>query len=174
MKYTKFGNVKSPKGNRKEDSGFDCFVGEDWNNGQPYILRLNEQVNIPLDISTKFNSDKTLIMFNKSGVSTKKGTVQGACVIDPAYRGIIHCNLLKASRGSEDIKVNYRGFFGFILGLFGIKQYATVIKPGEKITQGIIFKVSDEELEEISNEEYAKGPKTKRGAKGFGEGTGTK
>ena len=173
MKYTKFGNVNPVKGNRKEDSGFDCFIPGNWNDGKPYYLRLNEQVNIPLDISTKFNSDKTLILFNKSGVSTKKGTVQGACVIDPAYRGIIHCNLLKASRGSEDVKVNYRGFFGFILGLFGIKQYAAVIKPGEKITQGIIFKVSDEELEEISNEEYKKGPKTKRGAKGFGEGTGT-
>jgi len=174
MRYTKFGNVNSPKGNRKEDTGFDCFVPNDWNEGKPYILRLNEQVNIPLNLSTKFNSNKTLIMFNKSGVSTKKGTVQGACVIDPAYRGIIHCNLLKAAKGKEDIKVNYRGFFGFLGGLLGIKQNATVIKPGEKITQGIIFKVSDEELEEISNKEYEKGPKTKRGAKGFGEGTGQK
>lgn len=169
MLYTKTGNVKDPKGNRKEDSGIDFFVPADWNNGKDYILRLNEQVNIPSDIKVKIKNNQSLIAFNKSGVSIKKGTVQGACVVDAGYRGIIHCNLLKASRGSEDIRVRRRG----ILGLLGFKEWAAVIKPGEKITQFIIVNISNEPIKYISEKDYEKGPKTKRADGAFGS-TGTK
>lgn len=170
MFYTKIRDVKDLSGNRKEDSGIDCFVPADWNDGKPYILRLGEQVNIPTGIKTKFKNTQSLIAFNKSGVSTKKGTTQGACVIDASYRGVIHCNLLKAARGSEDIRVRRRGFLGFL----GFKEWAAVITPGEKITQFILFPISNEPVKYISEKEYEKGPKTKRGDRGFGNGTGNK
>jgi dUTPase len=169
MKYTKVGNVKDPIGNRKEDSGVDVYTPNDWNDGKPYVLRMNEQVNIPSQIKVKIKNTQSFIAFNKSGVSLKKGLVQGACVIDAGYTGILHCNLLKAAKGTEDIRVRRRG----ILGWLGFKEWATIINPGEKITQFILVNISNEPIEQISNKEYEKGPKTKRGSGAFGS-TGTK
>lgn len=164
MQFTKVRDVKTPAGNRQEDAGIDFFVPNDWNEGKDYILYIGEQVLIPTGIKTIFNRDLALIMTNKSGVSLKKGTVQGSCVIDSSYRGELHINLHKDSKGTEDIKVRKRG----ILGYFGFKEWATVIKPGEKITQGILYRISNESIKEISNTAYEKGPKTTRGQGGFG------
>lgn len=169
MKYTKVRNVKNPAGDRQNDAGIDFFVPNDWNNGKPYILRIGEQVLIPSGIKTKFNRDLALIMTNKSGVSLKKGTVQGSCVIDSSYQGELHIDLHKGVKGTEDIKVRKRGFLGWL----GFKEWATVINPGEKITQGILYRISNEEVIEISNQLYEKGPKTKRSTGGFGS-TGTR
>ena len=169
MEYTKIRDVKTPSGLRTEDAGIDFYIPNDWNDGKPYILRINEQVLIPSGIKTKFKNNLALIMTNKSGISLKKGTVQGSCVIDSAYRGELHINLHKDCKGTEDIRVRRRG----VLGWLGFKEWAAVITPGEKITQGILYKISNEELEEVSNKEYEKGPKTNRSTGGFGS-TGNK
>ena len=169
MIYTKIRDVKDPAGNRKEDAGIDFFVPNDWNEGQPYILRIGEQVNIPSGIKTKLKNTQYLQTMNKSGVALKKGLTFGACVIDSGYRGEIHLNMFKVVKGTEDIRVRRRGFLGWL----GFKEWATVINPGEKIIQGIIIQISNESAKYISNKEYAKGPKTQRAAKGFGS-TGSK
>lgn len=160
MKYCAITDVKLPTGNRKEDCGVDFYVPEDWNNGKPMKLYIGQQVNIPSGIKVKVPNDMSLTIENKSGVSVKKGLTVGACIVDPGYRGEIHLNLFKVVRGSED----KRNFFG---------KYYTIIKPGEKITQGILYKISSESFEKISEKEYNKGPATKRGKSGFGS-TGTK
>lgn len=169
MKYTKVRAVKDIKGNREEDVCFDFFVPDDWNNGKAYILRVGEQVNIPSGVKTLFKKDLGLIGLNKSGIATKRGCIFGAHVIDSGYRGEIHLDMMKVVKGSEDIKVRRKG----LLGLLGFKEWATIINPGDKILQFGLFKISNEEAIEISNEEYEKGPKTKRSDKGFGS-TGTK
>ena len=169
MLYTKVRNVKDITGNRQEDAGFDFFVPNDFNNGQPYILRMNEQVNIPSGIQTKFKNTQYLQMMNKSGVALKKGLTFGACVIDSGYRGEIHLNMFKVVKGTEDIRVRRHGFLGWL----GFKEWATVINPGDKIIQGIIINISNESAKYISNKDYAKGPKTKRQAGAFGS-TGSK
>lgn len=170
MKYTKIGDVKKPTGERLADAGIDFFVPNDWNNGKPMFLRLGDQVNIPLDIKTRFKPTQSLIFLNKSGVALKKGLICGAQVIDFSYTGVIHANMFKVVKGIDDIKIRKKG----ILGLLGFKEYATAITPGDKIVQGVLFNISTESLTEISNSLYEKNYKTKRGAKGFGEGTGTK
>lgn len=169
MLYTKIRDVKDPTGNRKEDAGLDFYVPNDFNNGQPYVLRLGEQVNIPSGIKTKFNKTQYLQTMNKSGVALKKGLVFGACVIDSGYRGEIHLNMFKVVKGTEDIRVRRRGFLGFL----GFKEWATVINPGDKIIQGIIINISNESAKYISVKDYEKGPKTKRAAGAFGS-TGSK
>lgn len=168
MQYTKVRDVKNPKGNRTEDVGIDFFIPNDWNEGKPYILRLGEQVNIPSGIKTIFKGNLGLIGLNKSGVATKKGLSFGAHVIDSGYKNELHLNMFKVVKGSEDIRVRKRGF----LGLLGFKDWATVLNPGEKIVQFALIKISNEDLIEISNKTYEKGPKSKRGERGFGEGTG--
>ena len=168
MQYTKVRSVTSIAGNRKEDAGFDFFVPNDWNNGKPFYLRLHEQINIPSGIKIKLKSNQMMKIDNKSGVAIKKGCTFGATIIDAGYRGEIHLNLFKVVRGSEDIRIRKRG----LLGLLGFKEYATIIMPGEKIMQGIIHVISNEPGIPVSEKVYSKGPKTKRGARGFGEGTG--
>lgn len=171
MKYAKTNNLaKSPKGNRTADSGIDFFVPDDWNNGKEKVLRLGEQVNIALDIKTRFKPIQSLIFMNKSGVALKKGLTVGAQVIDFSYTGIVHANMFKVVKGTEDIRVRKRG----ILGILGFKEWATVIHPGEKIVQGILFNISTESINEIKESVYNKNYKSDRGAKGFGEGTGQK
>lgn len=169
MKYTKIGNVKDPSGNRSEDAGLDFYVSEDFNNGKPYIIRIGEQVNIPSCIKVKVPQGMMMLYENKSGIARKKGLVRLACVVDTGYRGICNLNLGKVVKGTEDIRVRRKG----ILGWLGFKEWAAVIQPGEKIIQGILVKISTEEIQEVSNKEYEKGPKTKRGQGAFGS-TGTK
>lgn len=169
MLYTKIRDVKDPTGNRQEDAGFDFFVPNDFNDGKSLVLRMNEQVNIPSGIRTKFKNTQALILINKSGVALKRGLTFGACVIDSGYRGEIHLNLFKVVKGTEDIRVRRRGF----LGWFGFKEWATVINPGDKIVQGIIYNISNEAAKGIPVKTYEKGPKTKRQAGGFGS-TGSK
>lgn len=170
MKYAKIGNVKNPKGNRNADSGIDFFIPEDWNNGHSYILRIGEQVNIPLNVKTRFKPTQSLVFLNKSGVALKKGLTCGAQVIDFSYTGEIHANMFKVVKGLEDVRVRRRGLLGFL----GFKEWATIINPGEKIVQGVLFSISTEAIQEISNTVYEKNYKTQRGGKGFGAGTGQK
>ena len=173
MKYTKVMDVKDPCGNRREDAGIDFFIPNDWNNGKPMLLRIGEQVNIPTGIKIKLKANQCMIMENKSGVALKKGVTRGSCVIDSSYRGVIHVDLHKGVKGTQDIRVRKKGFWGFIQVLFGIKTWATVLTPGEKIIQGIIYPISTENVDEVTNKTYDGYSKTERGEGGFGS-TGTK
>lgn len=177
MKYTKVADVKNPTGRRGDDAGIDLYVPNDWNEGKPYKLYLGEQVNIPSGIKFDIPEGYELQIENKSGVATKKGVTRGATVCDHSYRGVVHVNLHKGVIGKEDfiddmdgnpisqaeITTGRRDKLGY---------FYTVITPGEKIAQAILYKISDEPIEEISTEEYDK-VETVRNAAGFGS-TGTK
>lgn len=161
MKYTKVADVKDPKGNWGDDNGTDFFIPNDWNDGRPYKLYMNEQINIPTGIKVLVERGKTLKMDNKSGVAVKKGLLVGATIVDPSYRGVVHINLHKASKGSQDEFDSERG------------EWYTILTAGEKICQGLILACSDESWEALSNEDYdEQGGITERGANGFGNGTG--
>ena len=178
MKYTKVGNVLLQKANRQSDAGIDLFIPANWNNGQDYKLYFGEQINIPSQIKFDIPKAIALQIENKSSISTKLGTTRGATTCDHSYRGIVHINLHKGVIGSEDLYDDENGNAHRFDELKTHEErkihmcdaYA-VIKPNMKIAQAIMFKISDEEIEEISNEEYDL-VKTDRGAKGFGEGTG--
>lgn len=180
MKYTKVQNVLSPKGVRSSDAGIDLFVPEDWNEGKEYKLYFGEQINIPSGIKFDIPESTQLQIENKSGISTKLGTTRGATVCDHSYRGVVHINLHKGVIGTEDMYDDEQGVAHRFDELKTHEErkarlldaYA-IVKPNMKIAQAIIFKISDEEIEEISNEEYDI-VKTDRGDRGFGEGTGQK
>jgi dUTP pyrophosphatase len=81
------------------------------------VLAPGGSTNIPSGIKVKIPEGYSLIAFNKSGVSVKKGLDVLACVIDEDYQGEIHLNLVNT-------------------GL-----YAVHIGPGEKILQFILLSV---------------------------------
>jgi len=158
MKYAIYRNTKKPTGRRGDDAGIDIYVPEDFPKTKLYI---GEQVNIPTGIKVVVPAGYMLKAENKSGVAAKKGLTCGACVVDFSYRGEIHANLFKAVKGSEDSYDQETN------------RWYTIIRPGDKIVQFILEKISDEELEEISTEEYDNLPATDRGAGAFGS-TGAK
>lgn len=161
MKYTKVADVKNPKGNWGDDNGTDFFIPNDWNNGESMKLYIGQQINIPTGIKVLVPNGWTLKMDNKSGVAVKKGLLVGATIVDPSYRGVVHINLHKASKGLDDIFDSEAN------------NWYTVLTPGEKICQGLILRCSEENWEELSNEDYDNyGGTTERGSKGFGNGTG--
>lgn len=160
MKYTKVRDIKDPSGNRKEDCGVDLYIPNDWNNGKPMKLYIGQQVKIPAGIKVKVPFGMGLLFENKSGVALKKGLVCGAVCVDPGYRGEVNISLFKVVRGVED----KRNWFG---------RYYTLLTPGEKITQAILYKCSQETWNKITEKAYDQGPATKRMSGGFGS-TGTK
>jgi len=160
MKIQKIRAVKNPQRGTSFSAGIDFFV--------PYFndifisdllninnfLRVNTDKNvinlpphkrilIPSGIKVNFQGEpKVLIVFNKSGISVKKGLDALACVIDQDYQGEIHFSLVNTS--DEDV----------------------VINEGEKIVQMLMLPVLYENIqitdENIWNE------KTERGEGGFG------
>ena len=159
MKFMKCRNVKTPCRNIKENAGWDLFIPDDFNNGEPYKLYLGEQVNIPSGIKLALEENTAMIIENKSGVALKKGIIRGACVIDSGYRGEIHLNLFKVVKGTEDFQDE--------------NGYYTIIQRGDKIIQGIIYNVDNSDKQELTEIEYQNLPITERGEGGFGS-TGVK
>lgn len=164
MKFTKVRDVKTPTGNRGQDAGLDFYIPNDWHKDSFEALFIGQQINIPSGIKVDIPEGYMLKIDNKSGVALKKGILVGATIIDHSYRGEIHLNLFKVVRGTED---NHTEF-----NQNNECDYYTILKPGEKIAQGILVKISDEEIEEISNGVYENLPTTERGTGGFGS-TGT-
>ena len=156
MKYAIYRDTTKPTGRRGQDAGIDVYIPNDFPETKLYI---GQQVNIPTGIKVVVPDGYMLKAENKSGISRKKGLTCGACVVDVCYRGEIHANLFKTVEGTEDLE-DANGKY-------------TIIKPGDKIVQFVLEKISDEELEEITTEEYDSLPETVRGAGAFGS-TGTK
>ena len=160
MKIQKIRAVKNPCRGTNLSAGIDFFVPDfsdtfisdllEINN----FLRINTDKNvinlpphkrilIPSGIKVNFQGEpKALIVFNKSGISVKKGLDALACVIDQDYQGEIHFSLVNTS--DEDV----------------------IINEGEKIVQMLMLPVLYENIqitdENIWNE------KTERGEGGFG------
>ena len=147
MKIIRTRSVKLPTRANSADAGMDIFIPNDF---PQTFLEPGESVLIPAGLKVNVPENHALILFNKSGIASKKGLVVGACVIDETYTGEIHINL------------------------FNIGTSAQVINPGDKITQAICIPVNYVDIEEVANEEILyEGKFSTRGAGGFGS-TGTK
>lgn len=107
------------------------------------ILAPHGRVLIPSGIKVKIPKMFALIAHNKSGVSSKKGLIFSAQVVDADYTGEIHLGVINT--GNEE----------------------TSIQAGTKVLQFLLVPVFHVTLNAISNEEYATF-KSSRGSKGFG------
>lgn len=96
-----------------------------------------------------FNLGVALISDNKSGVSTKKGLIVGACIVDYGYQGEVHLSVINTS----DVPVE--------------------IRCGEKLVQFLEHPIVLSNYREISKEDFSKIKKSERGEGGFGS-SGTK
>lgn len=142
LKFTKVGNVTSPRKANMADAGIDFFVPDDFFDS-PVTLTPGESVLIPSRIKAEVPKGWALVFFNKSGVATKKGLSVGACVVDSGYQGEIHLHLVNTS------------------------EFSTIIKNGEKIVQGLLIEVPEVILEEVDIDSIFT-EETSRGQGGFG------
>lgn len=173
LKYTKVRKVKSPVRAHPEDAGIDLYfpseITEDEFTKKCDITKCNvkytlsddsyikditlcpgQSVLLPCGLKVKIPHGHALILFNKSGVASKKHLHVGACVIDENYQG--ECNINVTNVGDCNI----------------------TISAEEKLVQGILIPVNYAQLEEVDtlDELYADGV-SDRGTGGFGS-TGTK
>jgi len=119
----------------------------DENEGKSYIpLAPFQRVNIPSGVYCKMEEPgRALIAHNKSGVSSKKGLIFGAQVVDYEYQGEIHINVINTS--SKLVR----------------------IYEGDKLIQFVELPIFTSEIEEVSNlyDLYPDG-ETSRAEGGFG------
>ena len=107
------------------------------------ILAPHGRVLIPSGIKVRIPKMFALIAHNKSGVSSKKGVIFSAQVVDADYTGEVHLGIINT--GNEE----------------------TSIQAGTKVLQFLLVPVFHVTLNAISNEQYATF-KSSRGSKGFG------
>lgn len=172
IKFTRTRNVKAPNRGTTEAAGIDFFIPfldaefvKDLVLKNPnadvlykiedndlYITLLpNSRILIPSGVRTAFEKATALIAANKSGVSTKKGLVFTAQVVDSDYDGELH------------------------IGVANISSEPVTIKTGDKLIQFIHTPVYLTPLVEVSTEDVTTAHSDSvRGDKGFGEGTGNK
>lgn len=169
VKFTKVRDVKSPVRGTGQAAGIDFFVpnyspsflvdlikknpgievvidSNDSNDNTMHIfIKPQCRVLIPSGIKTFMDPDTALIGANKSGVSSKKGLVFGAHVIDSDYSGEVHINVINTS--DENV----------------------VVTCGEKLIQFIHTPVILSTLEEVGITEYENlHANSVRGEGGFG------
>jgi dUTP pyrophosphatase len=141
LSFTKTRSVKSPARGTRVSAGIDFFVPDDF---QSQTIHPQEDILIPSGIRVRVPEGYALIAFNKSGVSTKKKLVAGACVVDEDYTGEVHLHLINS--GKEAVTIN----------------------PGDKILQFILLPVNYAGVLELTHEEYENLGNTERGDGGFG------
>jgi len=141
-------DIVSCKPNRghSTDAGIDLYIPSNWNHGMPMQLEWGDDILIDTGIKIDVPEGWAGIIFNKSGVATKKGLQVGACVVDTGYQGNVHIHLTKTTKGK------------------------IVLHPGEKVVQLIMVPIGLPFLEIHENNIFEKF--SQRGKGGFGS-TGT-
>ena len=160
ISFTKVREVKDPS-TSYDSAGLDFYMPnnlkeEDFTNynGVKFELNLFNEVDkiilaphgrvlIPSGIKVRIPKLFALIAHNKSGVSSKKGLIFSAQVVDADYTGEVHLGIINT--GNEE----------------------TSIQAGTKVLQFLLVPVFHVTLNAISNEQYATF-KSSRGSKGFG------
>lgn len=161
MKISRVRKVKLPTRGTEKSAGIDFYVPEfdeqfvtdlfDKNGEDIDVFEHYKQVripphcriNIPSGVKVRVPEGFSLIAFNKSGVSSKKGLDVLACVIDEDYQGEVHLSFVNTSLHDIDIK------------------------EGDKIVQFLIIPVICDDVEEVElGELYEK--ESNRGEGGFG------
>jgi len=172
IRFSKVRDVKSPVRGHALDAGFDMFVPTDLRRGnfnfhdsfnvtfRSKICNIYEsaedeivssivigplgRVKIPAGIHFDIPKGWALIACNKSGVSSKKGIVFMANLLDAGYQGEAHISIANLSDTSVSISA------------------------GEKIIQLVMIPINDEELVEIASVNELYSFTSTRGSDGFG------
>lgn len=159
IKYCLCRDVKEPRRASDNEAGIDFFIPKDLNlkemeeiNPQMgvifecdksntvtgIVLGAGSRVLIPSGVRSLITPPNSMLMAaNKSGISTKKGLIYGAEIVDSTYTGEIHLSIINTTHLAQTLEINEKAVLQFI----HVPVYLT--KP-EKITS--------EEFEELSKD----------------------
>jgi dUTP pyrophosphatase len=101
LHFSKVREVKSPSRGTPKSAGIDFYVPDKF---ETTTLLAGGSILIPSGIKVNIPEGYALIAFNKSGVSTKKSLIVGACVVDEDYQGEVHIHLFNNS--SRDVEIS--------------------------------------------------------------------
>lgn len=145
LKFCRTRDVKAPARANPTDAGIDFYIPADF---PTTTLKHGESVLIPAGVKVDVPAGWALVFMNKSGIASKKRLIVGACVVDHAYSGEVHLNLLNAGDADQ------------------------TISPGDKIVQGVMLPIGSHAMTEESESQMWLDAQSNRGAGGFGS-TGT-
>lgn len=152
-------NAKIPFKKHEHDAGYDLYwapIPSEYQGGwfkgnelqEMKTIKPGQSVLLRTGIKVVFPHNYVLEIKNRSGISSKKGLIVGAHIVDSTYRGEIFVNLHNVSNEDQ------------------------VITPGERIAQFVVYRVEKCLFNEITEEEYSE-YETERSDGGFGS-TGVK
>lgn len=127
--------VKPPERNNDNDCGLDVFAPYDFG------VYAGGRVIVNLGIVVEFPDDYMLLMQGRSGLGHKHGIFTIGNVIDPGYRGELHCSVVNSSK--ED---------------YSFEQY-------DRIAQLVLVSAPVPQVKYVKLEDLAP---SSRGNKGFG------
>jgi len=162
LKFAKTRDVQSPSRGTKKSAGIDFYVPKATKEFIDKLTSMNKEslimyetykdnfrirpfsnILFPLGIKVNVPKDYALIFFNKSGISSKKGLIIGACVVDEDYQGELFLNLINTT---DDV---------------------VSIEFDKKIVQGILIKMNYINMSEVEETELYSHD-SERGIGGFG------
>lgn len=112
--YAKTCKVLSPIISTEKSVGVDFFIPDIYSQDELTIMG-KKSILLRSGIKVKLPTDTCLILFNKSGVSTKQFLLVGACVIDEDYQGEIHFHFFNMSDGEIRLKKEQKIVQGILL-----------------------------------------------------------
>ena len=164
LRFALVRDVEAPKRAHPHDAGLDFSIPRifpldvfldknptlcrDNYSSDGIVLHPGERVLIPSGVHVEVPEGMALIAMNKSGISSKRGLVPAAAVVDSGYQGEVHINLINTS--NVDVRVKF----------------------GEKIIQFIMFPIVPCGTEEVLSLAELYPQDTVRMTGGFGS-TGT-
>ena len=126
-------NARLPSKVNQDDAGWDLYASED------VIIEPSERVLIGTDIAMAIPENYVGLIWDRSGMATKRGVHRFAGVIDSGYRGEIKVCLWNAS------------------------DQHCIINKGERMAQLLVQPAPHLSLIEVQSLDY-----TERGGRGFG------
>lgn len=126
-----------PTRNDKASAGYDFYIP----NGNDIIIAPKEVVVLPTNIKVCMEEDEALLLYVRSSIGIKRGLVlaNGTGVIDSSYYN------------NEDNEGN------IACALYNYTDTPQVIKPGERVMQGVFTKYLKIDNDQPLNEERVGG-----------------
>ena len=137
FKITKIREVNSPE---KNEVGFDFYIPEDFNNGEPYELLKGQDIVVNSGISTSLPENTVLIPINNFDITTSRYALAAAGI---NYEwSTPESSLVASVKISNDLQNE------ILFNIVNIGPRTTLILPGQKFIRLALVTVNDFIVEE--------------------------
>ena len=161
-------NAVKPTRAYGNSAGLDIYASE------PAIIRPQDQILLPTDLSINIPDGYVGLLTSRSGVSSKTDLVVETGKIDAGFHGHMKVNIKNDSEkwtsdyafNADESQVLVKDIEGELVPVDdnGFTEDSCLIRKGEKIAQLLIVPIVTPEVKEVKDFDY----KSERGSQGFG------